>query len=235
MSRQQRIRILQHVSFEGPAAIKTWANDKDGSLSVTKLYQGELLPSQDDFDWLIVMGGPMGVDDSEQYPWLTHERRFILETIDSGKCVLGICLGAQLIAAALGAVIKKNKHREIGWFNVRRSQHATQTLLDDLWPENINVFHWHGDTFDLPKGAKLIASSEACVNQGFILDNRVIGLQFHLEVTPVSVASLVENCSNELDASKYVQTTDNLLATKHPFMQANELLYRVLDKLVTTS
>jgi len=235
MSRRQRIHLLQHVSFEGPAAIATWIKNKGSFLSVTKLYQGESLPAQNDFDWLIIMGGPMGVDDTEQYPWLTLERRFILETIGSGKCVLGICLGAQLIAAALGATIKKNKYREIGWFNIKRSQQAAQPLLNDLWPENIDVFHWHGDTFGLPNDAQLIASSEACANQGFIFENRVIGLQFHLEVTPHSVSSLVENCSNELDDSKYVQTTDKLLANEHGFVQINELLYRVLEKLESCS
>jgi len=231
MSHKQRIHLLQHVSFEGPAAIATWVNDKGGSLSVTKLHQDESLPAQNDFDWLIIMGGPMGVDDTEQYPWLTHERRFILETIRSGKCVLGICLGAQLIAAALGATIKKNKYREIGWFNIKKSQQAAQTLLNGLWPENMDVFHWHGDTFDLPNDAQLIASSEACANQGFIFENRVIGLQFHLEVTPHSVASLVEHCHHELDGSEYVQTTDTLLTNEHAFIQVNNLLYRVLEKL----
>lgn len=235
MSLKRRICVLQHVPFEGPAAIEKWIDDKGASLSVTKLYQGESLPSQNDFDWLIVMGGPMGVDDIEQYPWLIQERRFIFGTIESGKYVLGICLGAQLIAAALGAVVKKNEYREIGWFKVKRASHIAKTVLSDIWPESFEVFHWHGDTFDLPRGAKLLASSEACVNQGFILDNQVVGLQFHLEVTPDSVASLVENCSNELDGSEYVQSIDNLMATELLFIEANKLLYSVLERLESNS
>jgi GMP synthase-like glutamine amidotransferase len=235
VSLKRRIHVLQHVPFEGPAAIEKWIGDKEASLSVTKLYQAESLPSQNDFDWLIVMGGPMGTDDIEQYPWLMQERGFILETIETGKCVLGICLGAQLIAAALGAVVKKNEYREIGWFKVKHAPHITKTVLSDIWPESIEVFHWHGDTFELPEGSKLLASSEACVNQGFILDNRVVGLQFHLEVTPDSVATLVENCSHELDGSEYVQSIDNLVATELVFIEANKLLYSVLKKLESHS
>lgn len=229
--KQQRIHVLQHVPFEGPAAIEKWVFEKGHVLSVTKLYQGEPPPSLKDFDWLIVMGGPMGVDEIERYPWLVPERRLILEAVKSGKYVLGICLGAQLIAAALGAIVKKSEQREIGWFKVRRAQHLTNTILSEVWPESIKVFHWHGETFDIPQGAILLASSDACINQGFILDNRVVGLQFHLEMTADSVTSLIDNCHNELDGSKYVQSAAELMAAEHLFFENNQLLYRLLERL----
>lgn len=232
---KQSICVLQHVFFEGPAAIDKWAHDRGHFLFVIKLYLGEALPSQNDFDWLIIMGGPMGVSDIEQYPWLMQERHFILETIELGKPMLGICLGAQIIATALGAVVKKNKQREIGWFKIRRKQHVAKTILSDIWPESIDAFHWHGDTFDIPKNATLIASSDACANQGFILDNRIIGLQFHLEITLESVTSLIQNCRNELDESEYVQSIDNLVTSDRLFIEANKLLYRVLEKLACNS
>ena len=230
-----RICVLQHVPFEGPAAIEKWIADGGAHSFTTKLYQDDPLPSQHDFDWLIVMGGPMGVDDTEAYPWLIEEQRFILEAIDSGKRVLGICLGAQQIAAALGAAVRKNEHREIGWFAINRTPDIANTILDDLWPERIAVFHWHGDTFELPMGAQLIASSSACINQGFILDNRVVGLQFHLEVTPSSVATLIEHCHNELDDSEYVQPASDLVAADPLFLKNNQLLYRVLARLEENS
>lgn len=230
MPHEPRVCIFQHVPFEGPAAIEKWVYDKGGSLSVTKLYENAPLPSQSEFDWLILMGGPMGVDNFEEYPWLVEERRFILETIELGKHVIGICLGAQLIAAALGATVKKNEHREIGWFEVRRAPNVSRTVLCDIWPERVNVFHWHGDTFEIPKDAELIASSDACANQGFILGDRVVGLQFHLEVTPDSVTSLIENCQNELDGSEHLQSTDHLIASDQRFIEANKLLLRLLDK-----
>lgn len=231
MSLNLRIHVLQHVAFEGPAAIEKWLMGRGHSLSVTKLYQNESLPTQNDFDWLIVMGGPMGVDDIEQYPWLKNERKFILNSIESGKCILGICLGSQLIAAALGAKVKKNKYREIGWFDITRSEQIKETILGDIWPESIEVFHWHGDTFEIPVGAQRLASSEACSNQGFILNNKIIGLQFHLEVTPESIGTLIENCNNELDGSVYVQSEKKLIPENPIFIKINQLLSVILEVL----
>jgi len=236
MSPKLRVHILQHVPYEDPAAIKQWINNRGHILSATHLYQNEALPQQNDFDWLIVMGGPMGVYDHEHYPWLQKEQCFILDTIESGKRVLGICLGSQLIAAVLGATVRKNPHREIGWFDIKRSQQSAETIFANNWPESMNVFHWHRDTFELPKGAKHLASSDACLNQGFILDNRVVGLQFHIEVTPDTVASFIENSDLEKDeenlgSSAYVQSAEELMADDTHFNEANQLLFTLLDNL----
>ncbi len=225
-----KVHHIQHVPFEGLSSIESYMSQHAHEMSATHLYKGDTLPPIDEIDWLIVMGGPMGVNDSEQYPWLIEEQRFIKEAIESGKVVLGICLGAQLIASALGAEVKKNKYREIGWFKVKRACYVSKTFLNDIWPNNVKVFHWHGDTFDLPEGAKLIASSDACANQGFILDDRVVGLQFHLEITPNLVALLVEHCSDELGDSKYVQSVGDLVSIEHDYIGNNQLLYRILDR-----
>ncbi len=231
MSARLRVHIIQHVPFEGPAAIETWINDKGHKLSVTKIYQRETLPDQSNFDLLILMGGPMSVHDIDQHPWLIEERKFILESIKSGKSLLGICLGAQLIAAALGAKVIKNDQREIGWFKINRSQEISETILCGSWPKSLKVFHWHGETFELPKGAQLLASSDACVNQGFILDDRVVGLQFHLEVTTKAVASLIENCHDELDGSTYVQSQNELMSNELYFTEINKFLYILLERI----
>ncbi len=231
MSAKLHVHVIQHVPFEGPAAIETWVNDRGHNLSVTKLYQGETLPDQYDFDLLIVMGGPMSVHDIEQHPWLIEEQKYILDSIKSGKRMLGICLGAQLIAAVLGARIIKNDQREIGWFEIIRSQQTSETIFSNSWPESIKVFHWHGETFELPKGAQLLASSDACVNQGFILDDRIVGLQFHLEVTTKAVASLIENCHDELDGSAYVQSPNELVSAESCFTEINQLLSVILGRM----
>lgn len=226
-----RFHLLQHVSFEGPAAIASWISEKNHTLTTTKFFQDDLLPDQDDFDYLIVMGGPMGVEDVEQYPWLVEERRFIQQSIAAGKYILGICLGAQLIARASGARVISNRHREIGWFAITIEESRLPVVLQDVFPAGVEVFHWHGDTFDIPDGARHFAASEACENQGFILDDRVIGLQFHIETTPDSAALLVQNCSEELDGSTYVQSATEIMSDSTRFGEVNRVLFRMMDAL----
>ena len=142
-----RIHYLQHVPFEDLAYIETWAKDKGHSLSVTKLYLNEKLPGMDDFDWLIVMGGPMNIYEEREYPWLVEEKQFIEEVIKTGKVVLGICLGAQLIADVLGGKVRQNDYQEIGWFPVTKTSEANNSVFFKSLPDDFMAFHWHGDTF----------------------------------------------------------------------------------------
>lgn len=227
------IHVFQHVPFEGPAAIVNWAEDRDHTLEVTRLYEDQPLPALDSFDMLVSMGGPMGIYDSEQYPWLERERNFIRQSIDWNKWVVGVCLGAQQIAAALGAKVSKNTHREIGWFPIFPVKESSANAWSTLFKEQSTVFHWHGDTFAIPDGAERIASSEACENQAFVYRDRVLALQFHLEATPESLTLLVENCLDELDGSRYVQEAYELLGDNDRYRNINQLLYQLLDKLVS--
>ncbi|SDN91356.1 GMP synthase-Glutamine amidotransferase [Desulfonauticus submarinus] len=229
-----RIHYLQHVPFEDLGSIKDYLLKQKCTINSTKLYKNEKLPNPQDFDWLIIMGGPMGVDDEKKYPWLIKEKKFILDTIeDSSKTILGICLGAQLIANVLKAKVYKNKYKEIGWFNIVKSSELKGTILDDVFPNSIEAFHWHGDTFEIPKEAKLIASSDACKNQGFIIDNRIIGFQFHLETTLESATKLIKNCRQDLDNSKYVQSEKEILSNSQKFTLINKLMKKILNKLLT--
>ncbi|MEE9338610.1 MAG: type 1 glutamine amidotransferase [Methylococcaceae bacterium] len=164
-----RIHYLQHLPFEGLSGMEPILKEKGHKLSSTHLYNNQSLPLVKDIDWLIVMGGSMNIYEEELYPWLSSEKQFIKEAINAGKIVLGICLGAQLIADALGAKIYKNKYQEIGWFNIIKSLEAENTILSTAIPEQTEVFHWHSETFDIPEGAITLAKSEACENQGFIL------------------------------------------------------------------
>lgn len=226
-----RVHYLQHVSFEGLGSIEPVLNDKGHPLSSTQLYKNEPLPSVNDFDWLIVMGGPMGIYDDDQYPWLSDEKRFIKAAIDEGKIVLGICLGAQLIADVMGAAVIQNPHREIGWFNINPLPDVNATILGPVFSAPVEVFHWHGDAFDIPVGAVSLAESEACSRQGFIFDNRVVGFQFHLEITLSSASALIENCRNDLDGSAYVQSEAVMLAETERFDKINKLMSSVLNAL----
>lgn len=225
------MHYLQHVVFEGLGSMEPVLRKRGHQLTSTHLYKNQELSSVSEFDWLIVMGGPMGVYDEEKYAWLGAEKRFIKETIESGKIVLGICLGAQLIADVLGARIYENSHREIGWFNVRRSPDMDGTILSEVIPEEIEVFHWHSDTFDIPQNANVLAESEACQNQGFIWHDRVIGFQFHLETTFQSASALVENCGEELGDSQYVQTGKEILSDQGKFEKINRVMQSVLEVL----
>jgi GMP synthase-like glutamine amidotransferase len=171
-------------------------------VSIVRLYEGEALPELSEFGMLAVMGGPMSVNEEAQFPWLDPELARVRDAIGAGKAVLGVCLGAQMIAKALGAKVYPAKQREIGWFPVERTaQHA---LFDSI-PASFMAFHWHGETFDLPSGAVRLARTEAVPNQAFAAGPRVLGLQFHMEATPASVKDLLDHARAETDAGPFEQ------------------------------
>nr|MBD3623756.1 type 1 glutamine amidotransferase [Sunxiuqinia sp.] len=230
--RTQRIHCLQHVPFEGLGAIKSWIEDREHHLTYTRFYEDHYqLPDLNQFDWLIVLGGPMGVYDDELYPWLKAEKNFLKEAIFAHKTILGICLGSQLIASALGARIFSNKEKEIGWFDVQLTQQGKQHFLFHGVPETFKVFHWHGDTFKLPESATHLARSVACVQQAFSYSDKVLGVQFHLEMTPESLQEILKACDNELIKDTYVQTEQEILANQDTMTNNNQLLLALLNKL----
>ncbi len=224
------IHYLQHVPFEDPGCMNPWF--RNYVLSGSHLYKDFFLPSVENLDWLIVLGGPMGVHDEAEYPWLAEEKQFIREVIAAGKVVLGICLGAQLVADALGAKVEPGEHREIGWFPVRRAPGAEKTVVGSVLPESIEAFHWHKDVFQIPKGAVPLAASEACASQGFVLDERIIGLQFHLETTPESADRLLAHCADELDGGgRFVQTDPQIFAVPRRFPRINRVMCDMLQSI----
>jgi len=224
-----RIHYLQHVPFENLGNIENWALEKGFSLTCTKLFEEENLPEFESFDFLIILGGPMNIYEEDKYSWLKPEKEFIKKTVEKKKKVLGICLGAQLIADVLGAKVYPNKYKEIGWFPVEINQNAD--LFNNL-PANLNVIHWHGDTFDIPKDAVPVASSEACRNQGFVCQNNVIGLQFHLETSPESLKNLIESCREEIKPEKFIQTAEYMLSQDEKFEELKRNLYLFLDNII---
>ncbi|MBI5686569.1 MAG: type 1 glutamine amidotransferase [Verrucomicrobia bacterium] len=225
------IHYLQHVSFEGLASIEPWAATRGHRITATRLHAGEPLPQLDRFDWLVVMGGPMNIYEDEKFPWLAAEKRFIKSAIEAGKIVLGVCLGAQLIAGALGGPVTRNAHKEIGWFPVRKTAAAARSRVGEALPEELEVFHWHGDTFAIPPGALHAARSAACESQAFIYDERVVGLQFHLETTPESARLLAAHCADELVGGPFIQTAGAMLADERRFGRINEAMWKLLDRL----
>jgi GMP synthase-like glutamine amidotransferase len=230
--RTLRVHYLQHVPFEGPGAIAEWVRGSGHALSGTHAYRGDRPPGVEGFDVLVVMGGPMSVNDADQYGWIEPEIRLIREAVEAGKPVLGVCLGAQLLAAAFGAAVRPTGEKEIGWFPVRRV--SVGPGGDDAlagFPETFTPLHWHGETFELPDGAERLAETEACSNQAFQLGRRAVGLQFHLEATPESVRPLVEQCGEEIGAGRFEQLPDWILDCEQRSAAVRPLLYRLLDRL----
>jgi GMP synthase-like glutamine amidotransferase len=176
---------------------------------------------------LIALGGPMSVNDEDEFPWLREEKRFISESIRSEKPVLGICLGAQLMASSLGARVYRGARKEIGWFPAYASEQASGLFA---FPPTAEVFHWHGETFDLPDGAMHLASSEACRNQAFRIGARAIGLQFHLETTPESADALIAHCRGELVPDEHVQSEQQLRSAG---ADKYALIHRLMDNVLT--
>lgn len=225
-----RVHYLQHVPFEGLGTIEGSLRARGARIHCTKLFADEQLPELDEFDALIVLGGPMSVHDEAELPWLRQEKDFLRKALAAGKRVLGICLGAQLLAEVLGGQVYKNAYREIGWFPVVKRTDCSDSLLAQAFPDEVLVFHWHGETFTLPDGAQLLASSTGCRNQGFVWNERVLALQFHLETTPQAVKDLVKHCGNELDGTLFVQKADAMLANRANFTTINSLMDTLLRR-----
>ena len=223
-----KIVWIQHESFEGPEYIREWAKNRGHEISGVMAFDNQPLPALDTFDLLVVMGGPMSVHDDAIFPWIQTEKRFLKEAITAGKSILGICLGAQLLADALGAGVRKNLYREIGWFDVRLSGAGRKTRLGKLLPREFHAFHWHGDTFEIPEGARHLGSSDACANQGFVWADRVVALQFHNEITTQSIRELSNACLDEIDGSLFVQSIGSI-TDPAGVAGANGIMETILD------
>ena len=222
-----RAHVLQHVPFEDIGSIAAWLDTHDAQITYTRFYRTPLLPDLKTLDLIIAMGGPMSVNDELELPWLRDEKRFIRSAIENGKPVLGICLGAQLIASAMGARVYRSPLKEIGWFPIEATPGTTEAFR---FPQKCEVFHWHGETFDLPPNAVRLAKSAACENQAFQIAQNVLALQFHLETTPENLKGLIENCEQELIPGPYVQTKDRLGAeAPQTYTRMNGIMEQVLS------
>jgi len=224
-----RMAVLQHVEFEGPAAVGDWAAARGFPLRVFHLYRDTTLPSLSDFDMLTVMGGPMSANDEARLGWLGPEIALVREAIAADKTVLGICLGAQIIAKALGARVYPGSAKEIGWFPVQRPA-GSHPFFDGL-PDCFTPFHWHGETFDLPHEATLLANSKITQTQAFAIGQHVLGLQFHMEATEESVRALLKGAAHEIGHGVLEQQPATILNGLSQCASLRPLLDTVLDRL----
>lgn len=224
-----RVHWLQHAEHEELGCIAPWLAARDHRVRRTRLHDGDPPPAPDEFDWLIVMGGPMNIYEHDRYPWLIHEKKLIRDACVTDKKVLGICLGAQLLADVLGGRTTRNRHEEIGFFDVALTDEGSRNRLFADLPPSFPAFHWHADTFALPSGAGNLLKSDACVNQAFAA-GQSLGLQFHLEVTYADAQRWLA-----VDApatARYVQPAAEILRDPERFAQNNRWMERILERFV---
>ncbi len=222
------IYTLEHEPVEGPGAIADWAAARGHALRRIRVYAAHDAPWPDAMDLLVILGGPMNIYQHRDHPWLVPEKAFISRAIAAGVPILGICLGAQLLADALGGKVFQNPEKEIGWFPVKIIDRAD--LLAEF-PDSLTVMQWHGDTFTLPEGARRIAESDACIEQGFIYRENVVALQFHLEMNPTGVADLSAECAAEFVPARFVQSLAQVLDTPADLPRTHAALFSLLDRL----
>ena len=223
-----KIAVLQHAAFEGPGEIAAWATKHDHAVAIHHLYRGDPLPRLEDFELLVIMGGEMNIYQYRDWPWLKPEREFIESALVNGKRAIGICLGAQLIADALGARVFQNPQHELVWLPISWTAEAVAEYPGLL--EDTTVLHWHGDTFSLPEGATRMASSKACPEQGFFIPGKYLALQFHMEVDPGLVQEYVAG-QGDWPTGPYVQAPKAIISEAASHCDRNrQLLHGMLDK-----
>lgn len=225
-----KFHYIQHVPFEAPGYISQYLKNENHSITGTRMFNNERIVDIDTIDFLIVLGGPMSVNEENKIKWITEEKRYIEKYIKSDKPILGICLGAQIIANVIGAKVYKNDEKEIGWFEIKQNI----KIIGNNEVEN--VFHWHGETFDLPKKAIRLSESKGCKNQGFKYDKNVYGLQYHLEMTQETIKLLIENSKEELVNGKYIQSEKEIMdLTKKYCKKSNVLMENLIKNIIEKS
>ncbi len=225
------IVCLQHAPFEGPVEIATWAAARGHALETVPLYEPDHTHPAE-ADMLVIMGGPMNIYDETEHPFLGPERRYIGAAIEGGSLVLGVCLGAQLVADVLGGEVTRGEHVEIGWYPVSRTPAGDSCPVLGRLPQTMSVLHWHGDVFAIPPEAMHGYASEACQNQAFSYDDgRVVGLQFHLEQNADSLRELAEELAGDLVDGPWIQTAHVMVADPELFASSREALFTLLDAM----
>ncbi|RCW62747.1 type 1 glutamine amidotransferase [Saliterribacillus persicus] len=211
-----KIHIIQHVPFEKPGLILEWINERRHTYEVVKIFDQESFPSSDEVEYLVVLGGPMSANDSDE--WIATERQLIKEVVEQQKPMFGICLGAQQLAKVFGGSIVPAP-QEVGWENVQSVSTG----------KNMSVLHWHGEGFTLPEKSILLYSSSRWENQGFRIHN-AIGLQFHFETTETTLSEIVGADAEFLGQSVFKTSVEETLDYSIP-SENKEVLFSMLDTL----
>ncbi len=230
-----RTHFIQHVAFENPGYILSWARKNEHDCTFSILTERDPVPVSSDFDLLVVMGGPMSANDDGTLKWMKAEKQLISRCFDEQKPMIGICLGSQIMASVLGSKVYRGREKEIGWFPIRAAADIQQSDFLPHLPSEQMVFHWHGETFDLPSGARLLASTDNCPNQAFEYGGHALGLQFHMEVTPQNVDAMWEVCGEEISEGPFQQVKPALDGKLSYYHSSHNILERALDNLLNAA
>ena len=224
---KKRALIIQHVESEGPGTILPVLTDSGYSVEYTRLYLGELPPvDAAGLAALVILGGPMGVSETDKYPWIEMELRLIKSALEADLPMLGICLGAQLMAHGAGARVYRGRgdEKEIGWYELALTSEGATDKSFKVLPKNQPAFQWHGETFDLPPGATLLASSDLFPNQAFRIGSNAYALQFHFEVTGEMIKAFIEANPEELSELRGVIDPERIITDTR--LHINSLMER---------
>lgn len=231
------IYSLEHAEFEDPGYITQWLSEHQLSVIHIRLFEGDSLPDPGAVGLLLVMGGPMNIYEEDKYPWLSLEKTFIRQVLDLDKPVLGICLGGQLIADLLGGTVTKALQPEYGWYTIKQNAAAHEILSKQVLqiPEIMEVFQWHEDTFSIPPGCVHLYSSDSCLNQAFLYNDRVIGLQFHPEMHKASIRGFLKYSCDEIKEKGLVHIQEDILQRIHLCSQGHDLIHAIMRYLLSSS
>lgn len=228
------ILIIKHIEIEGPGTLGEFFKETAWQTRIVELDKGDTLPSVDECEAIISLGGPMNVYEEAKYPFLKEEDKLLKRALGKGIPVLGICLGAQLLAKACNAKVKKAPQKEIGWFKVNLTDAGKREPLFENMPASLSVFQWHEDTFAIPKGALHLAESQTCLNQAFRFGRNAYGLQFHVEVTP----EMIDSWISAYTKTETAQTNDMLIEAykrKDAFRTQAQMLYYNFSGMISAS
>lgn len=233
----KEILIIKHIEIEGPGSIEDFFRNTAWGLRIIELSRGGRLPANfNEIEAIISLGGLMNVYEEDRFPFLKYECDLLKQAIKEEIPILGICLGAQLLAKACGARIKKAQTKEIGWHKVNLTEAGRNDPLFKNLPAQLDVFQWHEDTFEIPEGGLHLAESISCANQAFRFGRNAYGIQFHIEVAP----DMIESWINKYVKKEAIEfdTEDMLIESRKImgiFKKQSDMVCLNFSRIITAS
>lgn len=243
MKSHLKVHYFQHIAGEGFGSCYDFLKSHNARITATEFFalpvdlplEIEALPHIEDVDLLIIMGGNISVNDEANYPWLKIEKRWLRRYLASGKPAIGLCLGGQLIANALGAAVSHSAYHELGWTTVQRVRNIPENCFQ--LPDQLKVLQWHSECFEIPKGAVHLAENQMCRNQMYQIGKNVLGFQFHPEITPQTLEMFLDNDDQiEVFKGDVLPSLAELKKTnKTYFQEGNQLLNQAIEYVLEAS